>query len=115
MRVKNSVATRARRKKYIKKAEGSYGTRHKSYKNARQTVIKAGVYAFRDRRTKKRDFRKLWISRINSALTNENISYSKFIHQLKDANIDINRKMLSEMAISNPEAFSELVKKVSNQ
>jgi large subunit ribosomal protein L20 len=115
MRVKNSVATRRRRKRVIKQAEGTWGTRHTVFKTAKQTVIRAGEYAFRDRRVKKRDFRKLWITRINAALNEYDISYSKFMHALKLANIEINRKVLSEMAIHNPQEFKNLVESVKSK
>lgn len=109
MRATNTVATRNRRKKVIKRAEGSWGTRHITFKVAKQTVIRAGQYSYRDRKAKKRDFRKLWIARLNAALKAKGHSYSVFMHQMKLAQIEINRKMLSEMAINNPVEFNTLV------
>ncbi len=108
MRVKGGYTTRQRRNSIKKKASGAWGTKHTSYKIAHQTVIEASGYAYRDRRNKKRDFRKLWISRINAGLRPLGYSYSKFIAQLNKKNIKINRKMLSELAISNPEEFKKL-------
>ena len=110
MRVKNSVATRARRKKVLKKAEGYFGSKHRLYKTAHEQVMHSERYAYRDRRQKKRDFRKLWITRINAECRVNDISYSKFINGLSKAGIEINRKMLSELAIYDKEAFADLVK-----
>src|SRR5574344_1022864 len=108
-RVKNSVATRARRKKVLKKAEGYFGSKHRLYKTAQEQVMHSERYAFRDRKQKKRDFRKLWITRINAGCRENGISYSKFIAGLNKAGVTVNRKMLSELAIDNPKAFSDLV------
>ena len=108
-RVKNGVATKARRKKILKQAKGYFGSKHRLYKTAKEQVMHSGKYAYRDRRNKKRDFRKLWITRINAAANNNGISYSKLIHGLKVANIDINRKMLSEIAIHDEATFKSLV------
>ena len=110
VRVKNSVATRARRKKVLKKAEGYFGSKHRLYKTAHEQVMHSGQYAFRDRRQNKRNFRKLWITRINAACRENEISYSKFINGLNKAGVTINRKMLSELAIYDKEAFADLVK-----
>ena len=110
-RVKGGTVTRARRKKVIKLAKGYFGSKHTLYKVAKQQVMKSGQYAFRDRRQRKRDFRKLWITRINAAARNHGLSYSKLMNGLKQADIDINRKMLSEIAISDDKAFGELVEK----
>lgn len=108
-RVKGGTVARARRKKVLKEAEGYFGSKHRLYKTAHEQVMHSGQYAFRDRRQNKRNFRKLWIVRINAACRENEISYSKFMNGLEKANISINRKMLSELAIDNPKAFSELV------
>ena len=109
-RVKGGTISRARHKKALKMAKGYFGSKHKLYKTAKEQVRHSLMYAYRDRRTKKRDFRKLWITRINAACRNNDISYSRFINGLNKAGITVNRKMLSEIAIDNPKAFSELVK-----
>ncbi|MBQ6547177.1 MAG: 50S ribosomal protein L20, partial [Bacilli bacterium] len=103
-RVKNSVQTRARRKKVLKKAEGYFGSKHRLYKTAQEQVMHSERYAYRDRKQTKRNFRKLWITRINAACRLNDISYSKFISGLNKAGLEINRKMLSELAISDKEA-----------
>ncbi len=108
-RVKGGTVTRARRKKTIKLAKGYFGSKHTLYKVAKQQVMKSGQYAYRDRRQKKREFRKLWIARINAAARQHDISYSRLMNGLKVAGIDVNRKMLSEIAISEEKAFAELV------
>jgi large subunit ribosomal protein L20 len=112
MRATNGVATRRRRKAIKRKVEGSWGTRHSSFKVAKQTYIQNCEYAYIGRKQKKRDFRKLWINRINAACKSLGITYSKFINLLNKSNIKINRKMLSELAISNPEFFKEIVNSV---
>ena len=109
-RVKNSVQTRARRKKVLKKAEGYFGSKHRLYKTAQEQVMHSERYAYRDRKQTKRNFRKLWITRINAECRVNDISYSKFIDGLNKAGIEINRKMLSELAIQDKEAFANLVK-----
>ena len=109
MRVKNSVVTRKKKKKVLKRAKGYFGSKHLLFKSAKEQVMHSLRYAFRDRKQVKRDYRKLWIKRINAACRMNDISYSKFMHGLKLAGVDINRKMLSEMAISEPEAFKALV------
>ena len=109
-RVKNSAATRARRKKVLKKAEGYFGSKHRLYKTAHEQVMHSERYAYRDRKQTKRNFRKLWITRINAECRNNNISYSRFIDGLNKAGVEINRKMLSELAIQDKEAFANLVK-----
>ena len=109
MRVKNSVQTRARRKKVLKRAKGYFGAKHLLYKTAKEQVMHSLRYAFRDRKQVKRDYRKLWIKRINAACHMNDISYSRFMNGLKLANIDINRKMLSELAINDPAAFNQIV------
>ena len=108
-RVKGGTISRARHKKVMKKAKGYFGSKHRLYRTAHEQVMHSGKYAFRDRRQKKRDFRKLWITRINAACRQNDISYSKFISGLNKAGIEINRKMLSEIAIDNAEAFTQLV------
>lgn len=110
MRVKGGTVTRARRKKWLKLAKGYFGHKSIGYKVAKQAVIKSWTYAFRDRKQVKREFRKLWIARINAAVRAEGLSYSKFINGLKKSNINFNRKMLSELAINEPKVFSELIK-----
>ena len=109
-RVKNSVATRAKRKKILKKAEGYFGSKHRLFKTAKEQVMHSERYAYRDRKQKKRDFRKLWITRINAGCRENEISYSRFIDGLNKAGVEINRKMLSELAINDKEAFASLVK-----
>ena len=113
-RVKGGTIHRARRKKVLEEAKGYFGSKHRLYKTAKEQVMHSGKYAYRDRRQKKRDFRKLWITRINAACRENNISYSKFIGGLEKAGIVINRKMLSEVAIDNPKYFAELVKMAEN-
>ncbi len=108
-RVKGGTITRARHKKALKEAKGYFGSKHKLYKTAKEQVRHSLMYAYRDRRTKKRDFRKLWITRINAACRQNDISYSRFINGLSKAGIEINRKMLSEIAIDNPQVFAGLV------
>ena len=109
MRVKGGNVAKNRRKKILKLAKGYYGSKHVLYKTAHEQVMHSLRYAYRDRKNKKRDFRKLWITRINAAANNNGISYSKLIHGLKVANIDINRKMLSEIAIHDEATFKNLV------
>ena len=111
-RIKGAVKTRARRKKILKLAKGYRGAKSKLFRTANQAVMKSLSYAYRDRRAKKREFRQLWIARINAAARMNGISYSKFMNGLKKNNININRKMLSEIAISDPAAFTKLVEKV---
>ena len=108
-RVKGGTIHRARRKKVLEEAKGYFGSKHRLYRTAKEQVMHSGKYAYRDRRQKKRDFRKLWITRINAACRMNNISYSKFMNGLKKAEIVVNRKMLSEIAIDNPKAFTDLV------
>lgn len=112
MRVKGGTVTRQRRKKWLKLAKGYFGHKSVGYKVAKQAVVKSWTYAFRDRKQVKRDFRKLWISRINAAVREQGISYSKFINGLKQSNILVNRKMLSELAIREPQTFSKIVDQV---
>ena len=109
MRVKGGTIHRARRKKALKQAKGYFGSKHRLYKTAKEQVMHSGAYAYRDRKNRKRDFRKLWITRINAACRLNEISYSKFIDGLNKAGVEVNRKMLSEIAIDDPKAFAELV------
>ncbi len=114
-RVKSGVQSRKRRKRVIKDAKGYFGAKHKLYKTAQEQIFGSLSYAYRDRKAKKRDFRKLWITRISAATKLHDLSYSKFINGLKKANIDLNRKMLSEMAIHDPESFAKLVETAKKQ
>ena len=111
-RVKGAVKTRARHKKILKLAKGYRGAKSKLFRTANQAVMKSLVYAYRDRKQKKREFRQLWIARINAAARANGISYSRFMNGLKNNQIEINRKMLSEIAIADPAAFTALVEKV---
>jgi large subunit ribosomal protein L20 len=104
-RATNSVARRRRRKKVLKQARGYWGRKHSSYRLANEQLMRSGAYAYRDRRARKRDFRRLWITRINAAARREGMSYSEFIHGLDAAGIEVNRKMLADIAIRDPEAF----------
>ena len=108
-RVKNGVQTKRRHKKVLKEASGYFGSKHRLYKTAKEQLMHSSVYAYRDRRQKKREFRKLWITRINAACRMNDISYSKFINGLTKAGVSINRKMLAEIAINDMDAFKELV------
>ena len=108
-RVKGGTVARARRKKVLKEAKGYFGSKHRLYKTAHEQVMHSGNYAFRDRKQNKRNFRKLWITRINAGCRENEISYSRFINGLNKAGVTVNRKMLSELAIDNKEAFSDLV------
>ena len=108
-RVKGGIVARKRRKKVLKQAKGYFGSKHRLFKTAQEQVMHSGAYAYRDRKNNKRNFRKLWITRINAACRENEISYSKFINGLAKAGIEINRKMLSEIAIDNPGYFTQLV------
>ena len=108
-RVKGAMMTRKRRNKTLKLAKGYWGAKCKHFKMAKEAVMKSGNYAFIGRKLKKRDFRSLWITRISAACKMNGMNYSSFMHGLKVAGIEINRKMLAEMAISNPAAFTQLV------
>ena len=108
-RVKNGAVTKARRKKILKEAKGYFGSKHRLFKTAKEQVMHSRTYAYRDRKQNKRNFRKLWIVRINAACRDNDISYSRFINGLTKAGITINRKMLSEIAIDSPKAFTDLV------
>ena len=108
-RVKGGNVAKNRRRKVLKAAKGYFGSKHRLYKTAQEQVFHSGVYAYRDRRQNKRNFRKLWITRINAGCRENEISYSKFINGLNLAGVAVNRKMLSELAIDNKEAFANLV------
>lgn len=110
MRVKRGVAARAKHKKILKAAKGMQHNRTRSFRLAKQAVIRALQYAYRDRRNKKRDLRGLWITRINAAARNNGTTYGKFIAGLKAANIELDRKILAELAVNEPKAFAEVVK-----
>ena len=110
MRIKRGFKARRRRKKVLKLAKGFRGGRSKLYRTAADAVDKALMYAYRDRRARKRDFRRLWILRINAAAHMNNLSYSKFIHGLKLANIELDRKVLAELAVSDPSGFAQVAK-----
>jgi large subunit ribosomal protein L20 len=111
-RVKGAVRTRARHKKVLKLAKGYFGGKSKLFRTANQAVMKSLVYAYRDRRAKKRDFRKLWITRINAAARINGVSYSRFMNGLKKAGITLNRKILADMAVNDANGFSQLVEQV---
>ncbi len=113
-RVKGGVTARARHKKVIKLAKGYFGRKSINYKVANQAVMKSLSYAYRDRKAKKRDFRKLWITRINAACRLNDISYSKFIHGLKLANIDLDRKVLADIAVNDPASFTSIVEQAKS-
>ena len=108
MRVKRGFKARKRRKKLLKMAKGYRGGRSKLFRTAADAVDKALMYAYRDRKARKRDFRRLWITRINAAARMNDLSYSKFINGLKQAGVDLDRKVLAELAISDPKAFSQI-------
>ena len=110
-RIKGAMMTRKRRNKVLRLAKGYYGSKSKLFKAAKQAVMKSGNYAYIGRKQKKRDFRRLWITRISAACKMNDINYSTFINGLKKAGIELNRKMLSEIAISDPEGFKALVEK----
>jgi large subunit ribosomal protein L20 len=107
-RVKGGIVSRKRRKKVLKLAKGYFGSKHTLYKVANQQVMKSLMYAYRDRRQKKRDFRKLWITRINAAARVNGLSYSRLMHGLKLAGIEVNRKMLADLAVADEKAFAQL-------
>lgn len=109
-RVKGGTVSKTRRRKVLKAAKGYFGSKHRLYKTAQEQVFHSGTYAFRDRRANKRNFRKLWITRINAACRLNEISYSKFISGLNKAGVEVNRKMLSELAIDDAKGFAALVK-----
>ncbi|MFS1511444.1 MULTISPECIES: 50S ribosomal protein L20 [Chengkuizengella] len=107
-RVKGGFVARRRRKKVLKLAKGYFGSKHRIYKTANEQVMKSLLYAYRDRRQRKRDFRKLWIVRINAAARTNGLSYSKLMHGLKLAGVDINRKMLADLAVNDSQGFTNL-------
>ncbi len=115
MRVKRGFKARRRRKKVLKLAKGFRGSRSKLYRTAADSVNKALMYAYRDRRARKRDFRKLWIIRINAGARMNNLPYSKFMHGLKLANIELDRKVLADLAVNDPASFSKIAEKAASQ
>ena len=108
-RVKHAVATKRHRKRVLKAAEGQWGGRHRFYRRAKESVAKGMMYSYRDRKARKRNFRSLWIVRINAACREHGISYSRFVEGLKKAKVAIDRKILSELAVSDKKAFGKLV------
>ncbi|MEM9172279.1 MAG: 50S ribosomal protein L20 [Pseudomonadota bacterium] len=114
-RVKRGTVARARHKKVLGKAKGYYGARRKVFRVAKQAVIKAGQYAYRDRRVRKREFRRLWIARINAAARINGLSYSRLMNGLSKAQIDIDRKMLADLAVHQPESFAALAEQAKAQ
>lgn len=108
MRIKRGKTAKARHKKFLKMAKGYRGARSKLYETARETVERALVYAYRDRKTRKREFRKLWIMRINAAAREHGMSYSKFIHGLNQAGVELNRKVLADIAVRDKDAFAKV-------
>ena len=113
-RIKGAMMTRKRRNKVLKLAKGYYGSKSKLFRTAKQAVMKSGNYAYIGRKQKKRDFRKLWITRISAACKANGMNYSTFINGLKKANIDLNRKILADMAVNDAEAFAKLVEIAKN-
>jgi len=112
-RVKSGVITKKKHKKVLKLAKGYWMTRHKQFKKAKEAVLHAGEYAFTGRKLKKRDFRSLWITRLNAALRELNLTYSQFIHMVKEKKIALDRKILAQIAVEQPEAFAQIVKEIS--
>ena len=104
-RATNAVSRRKRRKKVLGQAKGYWGRKHSSYRFANEQLMRSGAYAYRDRRARKRDFRRLWITRINAAARREGMTYSELIHGLDEAGVEVNRKMLADIAVRDPEAF----------
>ena len=113
-RIKGATMTRKRRNKVLKLAKGYYGSKHSLFKTAKQAVMKSGQYAYIGRKQKKRDYRRLWITRISAACKANGMNYSTFMNGLKKAGVELNRKMLSEMAINDPKSFAALVETVKN-
>ncbi len=109
-RVKGGIVTRRRHKKVLKHTKGMYGTRHRLFRRANEAMLKSLWYAYRDRRTRKRDLRRLWIARINAAARLNGTTYSRLIHDLKKADVRLNRKMLADLAVRDPQAFAAVVK-----
>lgn len=114
-RAKGGPKTRQRRKKRLKMAKGYWGAKHRLFRTATEAVDKAGVYAYRDRRRRKRDFRRLWIARINAALRAQGLSYSRFMAGLKKAGIGLDRKVLADMAITDPQGFAKIAETAKTQ
>ena len=108
-RAKTGTVRRAKHKKVLKQAKGYWGLRSKSFKVAQQTLLNAADYEYRDRRDKKGEFRKLWISRINAATREHGLSYSRFVHGLREAGVELDRKVLADLAVREPDAFADLV------
>ena len=108
-RASNAVARKRRKKKVLNRAKGYFGRKHSSYRLAHEQLMRSDAYAYRDRRARKRDFRRLWITRINAAARQEGMSYSELIHGLKAAGVDVNRKMLADIAVNDPEGFRRFV------
>ncbi len=113
-RASRSIHARKKRRKLLKEARGYWGTKHTSYRRAKEQVWKSGVYAYVGRKQKKRDFRALWIQRINAAARQHGLSYSRFIHGLRLAGLDLDRKVLADLAVTEPEAFGALAAQVKN-
>lgn len=113
-RVKTGVVRRKRHKKILKLAKGFYSGRRKHFRKAKEQLERSLVYAYRDRRNKKRDFRRLWITRINAACRQNGMSYSKFMHGLRVANIELDRKILADLAMNDPQAFASIVEKAKS-
>ena len=113
-RANSSVPRHRRRRKMIKQAKGYYGARSRTFKSAKKAVLKAGLYAYRDRRQRKRQFRRLWITRINAACRLNDITYSAFINALNVKGIELNRKILADLALRDPQAFTELVNSIKD-
>lgn len=114
-RVRHQVSSQKRHKKYLKRARGYWGARSKLYRTAREAVERAQSYAYRDRKRKKRDFRRLWIARINAAARQNDISYSRLMHGLKLAGVEVNRRMLADLAVRDANAFAQLVETAKKQ
>lgn len=114
-RTRTGVTRRRRHNKILKATKGYWGARSKLYKTAHEAYLHAGEYAFAGRRLRRRDMRRLWIQRINAGLRSHDLSYSKFIHQLKNANIDLNRKTLADLAVTEPETFKNLIQRVRSK
>ena len=112
-RSNSSVPRHRRHRKVVRLAKGYYGARSRNYRTAKDAIIKALSYAYRDRRQRKRQFRRLWIARINAAVRQHNMSYSQFMFALRSRNLELNRKTLADMAVRDPESFAALVKSVS--
>ena len=113
-RANSSVPRHRRHRKVVKQAKGYYGARSRTFKSAKDAVTKAGLYAYRDRRQKKRQFRRLWIIRINAAARQNGLSYSQFIAKMKAKEVDLDRKVLADLAMNEPEAFKELVNSLNS-